>query len=127
MRVKVAAFEEALKVRTLKDFPIDYAGTQNNLGNAYQTLAEVKDKAENCQKAITADEEAFKVYKEGEFPDLHQLVESDFRIAIPFAYHSLTLVPLFFFSLGLFLLVFHLQLAEPSTLCAATQDNHGLV
>ena len=127
MRVKVAAFEEALKVRTLKDFPIDYAGTQNNLGNAYQTLAEVKDKAENCQKAITAYEEAFKVYKEGEFPGLHQLVESDFRIAIPFAYHSLTLVPLFSFSLGLFLLVFHLQLAGLSTLCAATQDNHGLV
>ena len=36
--------------------------TQNNLGNAYWTLAEVQDKAENCLKAIEACEEALKVH-----------------------------------------------------------------
>ena len=51
----------SLKVSTLDQFPMDYAMTQSNLGNAYRTLAEVEDKAENCQKAIKACEEALKV------------------------------------------------------------------
>ena len=32
----------ALEVRTLDQFPMDYAVTQNNLGAAYRTLAEVE-------------------------------------------------------------------------------------
>jgi len=38
----IKAFEEALKVYTPERFPMDYAMTQNNLGNAYRTLAEVE-------------------------------------------------------------------------------------
>jgi hypothetical protein len=58
-------FEEALKVRTLDRFPMDYATTQNNLGNVYKILAEVEGKAENCKKAIEAFEEGYnqKVWK----------------------------------------------------------------
>ncbi|NIN68353.1 MAG: hypothetical protein GTO63_27330, partial [Anaerolineae bacterium] len=48
----IGAYEEALRVRTYEDFPMDYGMTQNNLGNAYRTLAEVEEKAENCSKAI---------------------------------------------------------------------------
>jgi len=33
---------------------MQYATTQNNLGAAYNTLAEVEAKAENCKKAIEA-------------------------------------------------------------------------
>jgi tetratricopeptide (TPR) repeat protein len=47
---------------------MDYAMTQNNLGNAYSTLAEVEDKASNCSKAIAAYREALKVYTLEDFP-----------------------------------------------------------
>ena len=57
----IAAYEEALKVHTYEDSPMDYAMTQNNLGTAYGTLAEVEDPASNCQKAIAAYEEALRV------------------------------------------------------------------
>jgi tetratricopeptide (TPR) repeat protein len=62
MKTAIIAYEEALKIYTLDRFPTDYAMTQNNLLNAYVTLAEVEAKAENCKKAITASEEALKAY-----------------------------------------------------------------
>ena len=57
----IQANQEALKIRTLEDFPMDYALTQSNLGIAYGTLAKIKDKAENCDKAIQAYQESLKV------------------------------------------------------------------
>jgi len=50
-------------------FPMQYAMTQNNLGNAYRTLAEVEEKAKNCRAAIDAYEEALKI------SFLHKLTE----------------------------------------------------
>jgi tetratricopeptide (TPR) repeat protein len=68
MKVSIAAYEEALKVTTLDRFPMDYAMTQNNLGNAYERLAEVENKADNCKKSIAAYEEALKVRTLDRFP-----------------------------------------------------------
>jgi len=39
-RSAIEASREALKVFTLEKTPLDYAHTQNNLGNSYGTLAE---------------------------------------------------------------------------------------
>ena len=50
MKVAIKAYQEALKIRTVEQFPMDYAMTQNNIGNAYRTLAEVEEKAINCRK-----------------------------------------------------------------------------
>jgi tetratricopeptide (TPR) repeat protein len=61
LRIAIEANREALKVRTPDRFPMDYAMTQNNLGAAYQTLAGVEDKSENCKRAIEAYWEALKV------------------------------------------------------------------
>jgi len=68
MKTAITAYREALKVYTLERFPMDYAMTQNNLGNAYGRLAEVEAKAENCKKAIEAHKEALKVYTLERFP-----------------------------------------------------------
>ncbi len=68
MKTAITAFKEALKVRTLERFPMDYAMTQNNLGAAYGILADVEAKAENCKKAIEAYEEALKVKTLERFP-----------------------------------------------------------
>jgi hypothetical protein len=44
MKVAIGAYDKALKVRTRDQFPMDYGMMQNNLGAAYQTLAEVEAK-----------------------------------------------------------------------------------
>ncbi len=74
MKTAIKAFQEALKVRTLDRFPMQYAMTQNNLGTAYRTLAEVENKAENCKKSIAAYEEALKVFSKDEFPEPFQII-----------------------------------------------------
>ncbi|MDD2777267.1 MAG: tetratricopeptide repeat protein, partial [Methanocellales archaeon] len=80
----IKAYNEALKVYTLERFPMDYAMTQNNLGAAYQTLAEVEAKTENCKKAINAYEEALKVFNKEAFPEIYPLVERNLRGLINF-------------------------------------------
>ena len=63
-----------MKVYTLSEYPLDYAATQNNLGNVYSALAEVKDKEENLTKAVRAYEEALKVYTLGRYPSQFRAV-----------------------------------------------------
>jgi len=63
------AYHEALKVNTIEQFPIQYALTQNNLANAYWTLAEMENKHENCLHAEEAYKESLRVYTEDEYPD----------------------------------------------------------
>ncbi|TAK60152.1 MAG: hypothetical protein EPO24_06985, partial [Bacteroidetes bacterium] len=61
MKHAIRAYESALKVSTLEEFPMQYGTTQNNLGTAYRTLAEVEEKSANCKHAIRAYESALKV------------------------------------------------------------------
>lgn len=55
-----------LKKNQKKSF--DYSGIQNNLGNAYLTLAHVEEKVVNCNLAITAYEKALKVRTLNDLP-----------------------------------------------------------
>jgi tetratricopeptide (TPR) repeat protein len=57
----IHAFEEALKIRTLEKYPIDYAKTKNNLGIAYCEFSDVRDKETNLIRAIHAFEETLKI------------------------------------------------------------------
>ena len=66
--IAIKSYKEVLKFRTTDLFPMQYAMTQNNLGIAYATLAEVKDKDQNCQLALKAYQEALKVYTLDLFP-----------------------------------------------------------
>jgi len=84
MKIAIKACKEALKVRTLDRFPMDYAATQNNLGNAYSTLAEVEAKAENCKSAIKAYEEALKVFTKEEFLEIYPRIENNLRLLLRF-------------------------------------------
>jgi len=49
------------------------------LENAYQTLAEVEDKAGNCKKAIQAFKEALSVYTKEEFPEVYRIIEINIK------------------------------------------------
>jgi hypothetical protein len=55
---------------------------ENNLGDAYCTLAEVEDKSENCRRAIEAYREALKVFTKEEFPEIHPGVERNLKIIL---------------------------------------------
>ena len=79
--ISITAFKEALKVRTIKDYPIDYADTKNNLGVAYETLAEVKDKEGNCSKAITVFKEALKVSTLKDYPIDYAMTKNNLGVA----------------------------------------------
>ena len=68
MKTAIKAYEKALEFYTLEEFPEDYALLQNNLGNAYGSLAEVEDKAENCSRAMEAYNKALKVSTLERFP-----------------------------------------------------------
>ena len=76
----IRSYREALKIFTLKDFPQDYAMTQNNLGLAYSNLP-TGDRAENLKKAIQCYEEALRVYTPKSFPYENQLVQKNLERA----------------------------------------------
>ncbi len=57
-----------------------YAMTQNNLGNAFSTLAEVEDKAANCKLAIAAYAEALKIFTPEKFPYQNRFVQFNMEI-----------------------------------------------
>ena len=56
----VAAFTEALKERTRERAPLDWAATQNNLGNALVTLGERESGTARLEQAVAAFTEALK-------------------------------------------------------------------
>ncbi|NEP29106.1 MAG: tetratricopeptide repeat protein, partial [Moorea sp. SIO3I6] len=51
LEVAIACLQLALEVRTRERFPIDWATTQNNLGNAYLERIE-GEKAQNLEDAF---------------------------------------------------------------------------
>ena len=81
IKISIKAYEEALKVYTLKRFPRLYAMAQNNLGSAYRTLAEVENKAENCKISIKALEEALKVKTLERFPMDYAMAQNNLGTA----------------------------------------------
>ena len=67
-REEIEGYQEALKHLTLDQSPIDYAMTQYNLGNAFQTLARMEPKAKDCRLAIEAYSRALNVFSREQFP-----------------------------------------------------------
>jgi tetratricopeptide (TPR) repeat protein len=57
-----------------------YAMTQNNLGAAYQTLAEVREKEENTERAIRAYEAALEIYTVEKYPIYYAKIQNNLEI-----------------------------------------------
>lgn len=68
LEIATTSYSEVLKVYTLKNYPIVYGLIQNNLGASYFAIAEIKDKENNCNKAITALKESLKVRTIEDYP-----------------------------------------------------------
>ena len=56
----MAAYREALKEQTRERVPLDWAMTQNNLGNALWTLGERESGTARLEEAVAAYREALK-------------------------------------------------------------------
>lgn len=80
-KVAVRAYEEALKLMTADEFPIQYAMVQHSLAIAYRNLAGVEDREHNLEKAISAHEEALKIYTFEEFPMDHAIAWDNIGLA----------------------------------------------
>ncbi len=79
--IAIKSYKKVLKLITTDRFPIQYAATQNSLGSAYRTLAEVKDKDQNCQLAVNAYQEALKVYTLDRFPMDYAMTQNNLGTA----------------------------------------------
>jgi tetratricopeptide (TPR) repeat protein len=64
----VDAYRGVLRAWAIETSPRRHAITQNNLGTAYSTLAEVEEKGKNCRRAIKAFKEALRVRTLEDFP-----------------------------------------------------------
>lgn len=60
-RAAIHHFELALQVRTRAEAPLEWAMTQSNLGNAYSTLAQVENRVEHFDRAVSCFESALEV------------------------------------------------------------------
>ncbi|NJR70004.1 MAG: tetratricopeptide repeat protein, partial [Synechococcales cyanobacterium CRU_2_2] len=60
IELAIAAYQQALTVRTQTAMPIEWAQTTNNLANAYSDRIK-GDRAENLEQAIAAYEQALTV------------------------------------------------------------------
>jgi hypothetical protein len=63
----IACYQAALRVRTERDFPVDWAITQSDLGGAYGGLP-TGDRGGNLAMAIICCEAALRVITERDFP-----------------------------------------------------------
>ncbi|XZO03765.1 MAG: CHAT domain-containing protein [Microcoleus sp.] len=68
LEIGIACYNAALEVYKRKDYPEQWATTQNNLGNAYSNrIAEVR--AENIELAIACYTAALEFYKRKDYPE----------------------------------------------------------
>ncbi|HEY9800475.1 MAG TPA: CHAT domain-containing protein [Leptolyngbyaceae cyanobacterium] len=67
IEIAIAGYEIALTIYTRSAFPVNWAMTQNNLGNAYSDRI-IGDRAENLEQAIAAYTAALKVRTRSAFP-----------------------------------------------------------
>jgi len=62
IKLAIKSYTAALKKYTMKNSPLLFAKTQNDLGNFYSCLAEIENKVENYKFAVDSYKEALKVF-----------------------------------------------------------------
>ena len=75
LEIAIALYEIVVKIFT-RDHPLEWATTQNNLGNAYRNRHE-GDRTLNLEKAIAAYKAALEVYTRDAFPEDWAMVQNN--------------------------------------------------
>jgi tetratricopeptide (TPR) repeat protein len=73
----IQGFLKALEYFSESKNKLKFAHIQNNLGNAYSDLAEVRDGESNLGKAVAAFEEALSVYTFDAFPVYYAMTQNN--------------------------------------------------
>ncbi|BDI14966.1 hypothetical protein ANSO36C_07680 [Nostoc cf. commune SO-36] len=76
MEIAITGYEIALTVYTRSAFPVDWAATQNNLGNAYRNRI-LGERAENIELAIAAYSAALEVRTRSAFPEKWAMTQNN--------------------------------------------------
>lgn len=80
----IIAFRDALIIRTIEDYPEEYADTHKNLGLTYWALSTVRDTQENLDKAAAAFGETLRVYTPLRYPAQHEKVNSYLEVVVEY-------------------------------------------
>ncbi len=75
LETSIESYRESLKVATVESFPLEYARAQNNIGEAFKSLAQVRDELQNLRRAIDALQAALSVYTIERYPVIHAGVQ----------------------------------------------------
>jgi hypothetical protein len=67
----IACYEAALRVRTERDFPVDWAKTRTSLGLLYTAIPD-GSRTENLKSAKACFEAALRIYTENTLPNEHR-------------------------------------------------------
>ncbi len=76
----IISYKNALRIFTIKKYPVNYAGIQKNLMFVYNDLADIKDKEENCQNALTASVEALSILTSTNHPRDFKIINEASKI-----------------------------------------------
>src|SRR2546421_41524 len=70
LETAIACFQAALQVYNCNEFPMDWAATQNNMGNAYSSLPgkDLEARQANLKRAISCFTSALQIYTLEAFP-----------------------------------------------------------
>lgn len=77
LQAAVAAFEAALEIRTREATPLDWAKTQNNLGNALSTWGARGDGTKRLQAAVAAYKSVLEIYSREALPLDWAMIQSN--------------------------------------------------
>ncbi|MEH1943089.1 MAG: CHAT domain-containing tetratricopeptide repeat protein, partial [Nostoc sp.] len=80
IELAIAAYNQALAIYTRSAFPENWAGTQNNLGIAYDQRI-LGERAENIELAIAAYNQALAIYTRSAFPEDWAMTQNNLGIA----------------------------------------------
>jgi len=82
LRKAISLYEALLLTLDAKKEPQSWASTQNNLGEAYRNLSDVRDKEQNLGKAITSYEAALEERTRERFPQDWAMTQNNLGIAL---------------------------------------------
>lgn len=77
----IEAYKNASKIWQEDPIPLEYAYTENLVGNAYLELSKIKDRDDNLQKAIYSYEQAFSIFNREEYPEMNEIVQRNINAA----------------------------------------------
>lgn len=73
----LCAFEKALSIYEPKNFPQEFGLIHNDLGIVHSMLAEIDGAPELYEKATHCFEQALRIFRRDQYPDVHQSVQSN--------------------------------------------------